>query len=141
MSEKKSGFKTFVLQFLTWWNGQTLGTRFHTWRFGERVGEDARGNVYYRTAGGKIDPALGFERRWVIFNGPVEASAVTPEWAGWLRHVTDTPPNKENYKTKPWEEAWVPNQTGTPNAYRPQGSALNTGKRPAATGDYEAWTP
>ena len=24
--------KTFLLQFFTWWNGQTLGTRFHTWR-------------------------------------------------------------------------------------------------------------
>ena len=21
------------------WNGQTIGTRFHTWRFGEKVGE------------------------------------------------------------------------------------------------------
>ena len=37
-----------------------------------------------------------------------------------------------DYAAKPWEQAWVPNQTGTPNAYRPQGSALNTGKRPVA---------
>ncbi|RUV54669.1 NADH:ubiquinone oxidoreductase subunit NDUFA12, partial [Mesorhizobium sp. M5C.F.Ca.IN.020.29.1.1] len=22
--------KTFLLQFFTWWNSQTLGTRFHT---------------------------------------------------------------------------------------------------------------
>ena len=38
--------KTFLLQALTWWSGQTLGTRFYTWRFGERVGEDEFGNVY-----------------------------------------------------------------------------------------------
>ena len=31
--------KSFLLQFFTWWHGQTLNTRFHTWRKGERVGE------------------------------------------------------------------------------------------------------
>ena len=37
--------------------------------YGELVGEDEFGNRYYRTKGGKIDPTLGFERRWVIYNG------------------------------------------------------------------------
>ena len=32
-------------QIFTWWNGQTIGTRFHTWRFGTRVGQDEFGNV------------------------------------------------------------------------------------------------
>ncbi len=68
---------TFITEVFTWWNGQTMGTRLHTWRFGERVGEDEFGNVYYRTKGGKIDPALGFERRWVIFNGVAEATCHT----------------------------------------------------------------
>jgi NADH:ubiquinone oxidoreductase subunit len=31
--------------------------------------------------------------------------------------------------------------TGTPAAYRPSGSTLASGRRPAATGDYQAWTP
>ena len=44
--------------------------------YGERVGEDEFGNRYYRTKGGKIDPALGFERRWVIYNGYAEASKI-----------------------------------------------------------------
>lgn len=140
MSEK-SGIKTFLLQFFTWWSGQTLGTRFHTWRHGAFVGQDEFGNRYYETAGRKVDPALGFVRRWVIFNGPTEASAVPPTWAGWLRHVVDTPPTKEDYTAKPWELPGLPNQTGTPNAYRPQGSILRAGQRPAATGDYQAWTP
>jgi NADH:ubiquinone oxidoreductase subunit len=140
MSEK-SGFKTFLLQFFTWWSGQTLGTRFHTWRHGELVGKDEFGNSYYRTLGGKIDPALGLERRWVIYAGQTEASATPPGWYGWLHHTTDTPPTKEDYAKKPWELPYLPNQTGTANAYRPQGSTLRSGKRPPATGDYEAWTP
>jgi len=52
--------KNFLLQIFTWWNGQTLGTRFFT---------------------------------------------------------------------------------GTPGAYRPQGSLASTGERPRVTGDYDAWTP
>ena len=58
--------KQFFLKLFTWWNGQTFGTQLWTRRYGELVGEDEQGNRYYRTAGGKIDPTLGFERRWVI---------------------------------------------------------------------------
>lgn len=133
--------KTFFLQLFTWWRGQTLNTRFHTWRFGEKVGEDQFGNVYYRTKGGKIDPALGFDRRWVIYADHSEASSVPPGWVGWLRHTVDVPPSQETYQAKEWEMPHLPNQTGTANAYRPQGSMARGGTRPAATGDYQAWTP
>jgi hypothetical protein len=61
--------KSFLLKVFTWWNSQTFGTQLWTWRFGEQVGEDEFGNRYYRTRGGKIDPTLLFERRWVIYNG------------------------------------------------------------------------
>ena len=61
--------KLFLLRLFTWWNGATLNTLWHTRRHGELVGEDEAGNLYYRTRGGKKDPALGFERRWVIYNG------------------------------------------------------------------------
>ncbi len=59
--------KTFFTRFFTWWNGQTFGTQVWTSLYGEFVGEDEFGNRYYRTKGGKIDPSLGFERRWVIY--------------------------------------------------------------------------
>src|SRR5215475_3521173 len=59
----------FMLRFFTWWNGWTYGTQVWTSLYGELVGEDEFGNRYYRTRGGKIDPTLGFERRWVIYNG------------------------------------------------------------------------
>ena len=68
--------KQFFLKVFTWWNGQTFGTQLWTWRFGELVGQDEQGNLYYRTIGGKIDPTLGFERRWVIYNGVAEASRI-----------------------------------------------------------------
>ena len=133
--------KQFLLQFFTWWNGQTLGTRFHTWRKGERVGADEAGNIYYRTRGGAKDKALGLERRWVIFAGEAEASSVPPGWYGWLHHTVDTPPSSEEYVPREWQMPHQANMTGTAFAYRPPGSALSGGKRPQATGDYQAWTP
>jgi NADH:ubiquinone oxidoreductase subunit len=133
--------KQFLLQFLTWWNGQTLGTRFFTWRRGRFVGEDEFGNRYYRALGHRIDPNMGNERRWVIYNGDTDASKVPPGWRAWLCHNGDVPPSEEPYQPRDWERPHVPNLTGTPHAYRPRGSQLATGERPAATGDYVPWTP
>ena len=82
--------KNVLIQFFTWWNGQTLGTRLWTWRTGTKVGEDEAGNIYYE---GGVDTD-GFPRRWVIYNGYAEGSAVPPGWHGWLHHRTDTPPSK-----------------------------------------------
>ena len=67
--------KSFLLRLFTWWNGQTFGTQWWTWLYGEFVGEDEFGNRYYRTKGGKIDPTILMQRRWVIYKGVVEASA------------------------------------------------------------------
>ena len=131
----------WLTRFFTWWNGATLNTRFHTWRFGELVGHDEFGNAYYRAAGGAIDPTLGWQRRWVIYAGQSDGSATPPGWYGWLHHTTDTPPTEANYIPHEWEAAYQPNMTGTPLAWRPPGSTLSAGKRPAATGDYEAWSP
>ncbi len=132
--------KTFFLRIFTWWNGQTLNTQLWTSLYGELVGVDEAGNRYYRTKGGKIDPVLGFERRWVIYNGYAEASTIPPSWHGWIHHTVDTPPTEEKYKPRPWQKPHRPNLTGTPGAYRPSGSTLAQGRRPKATGDYKAWT-
>jgi len=127
----------FFTQFFTWWNGQTLNTRFYTWRKGSKVGEDQFGNVYY-TGGTDSD---GRQRRWVIYHGYSEASEVPPGWHGWLHHKVDTPPTEEDYKPREWEKSFEPNLTGTYRAYRPKGSVLRDGERPRVTGDYDAWTP
>jgi NADH:ubiquinone oxidoreductase subunit len=133
--------KDFFTRFFTWWNGQTFGTQLWTWRYGELVGEDESGNRYFRTKDGKIDPTLGFERRWVIYNGLAEPSRVTPDWHGWLHHTVDVPPTEESYQPRPWQKPHQPNLTGTAHAWHPPGSTLAAGKRPHATGDYKAWTP
>ena len=129
--------KDFFIQFFTWWNGQTLGTRLWTWRTGTKVGEDEIGNIYYE--GGKDTD--GFTRRWVIYAGQSEGSAVGAGWHGWLHHRVDTPPSQEEYTNREWQKPHQENLTGTPGAYRPKGSMLNPEQRPEVTGDYDAWTP
>ncbi len=118
-------------QAVTWWNGQTIGTKIFTARNGTRVGEDEQGNVFYQTADGK--------RRWVIYNGEAEASRVSPDWHGWLHHTWDAPPTEKPVDHKPWEKPHLENLTGTALAYAPKGSIRRPD--PAARADYEAWKP
>lgn len=129
-------------KIFTWWDGATIGTLFNSALTGEHVGTDAQGNKYYRTRKvRKNGPFAGTERRWVIYNGANDASRVPAEWHGWLHHSYDGVP--ESYLPAPriWEADFTPNATGTPQAYRPQGALERGGKRAAATGDYEAWSP
>ncbi len=129
--------KKFFLQFFTWWNGQTLGTRLHTWRYGTKVGSDEFGNTYF--TGGK--DSEGRTRRWVIFNGYSEATSIPPGWHGWMHYRTDVAPSDQSYQARDWQKPHQQNLTGTAAAYRPEGSIANTGARPKVTGDYDAWTP
>ena len=133
--------KTFLLRFFTWWNGQTFGTQLWTRWYGELVGEDEFGNRYFRTRDGKVDPTLGLDRRWVIYNGYAEPSKIPPSWHGWMHHIVDVPPTQESYRPREWEKPHIANLTGTPAAYRPPGSTLAQGRRPPATGDYTPWRP
>ncbi len=121
----------FLLRLLTWWNSQTLGTQFFTWRKGVLVGEDGQGNRFYRSRDGK--------RRWVIYNGETEASRVSPEWHGWLHHTWDEPPTERPMEHKPWERPHQENLTGTAMAYAPAGSIRRA--TPEERRDYEAWRP
>ena len=125
--------KQFFLKLFTWWNGQTFGTQLWTRRFGELVGQDEQGNRYYRTAGGKIDPTLGFERRWVIYNGYAEASRIPAGWHGWMHHVVDVPPTEENYQPREWQKPHQPNPTGTAEGL--SSARLDARQRQASQGD------
>ncbi len=125
--------KDNLLQIFTWWSGQTIGTRFHTWRNGTAVGTDDYGNAYYRNADDS--------KRWVIYNGTVEATSIPPGWFGWLNKTFDTVPDESGYVPRAWEKPHVPNMTGTPYAYKPQGSLSRPGGRHVSQGDYEAWSP
>jgi len=120
-----------LLRLLIWWDGQTLGTRLFTSRKGVKVGTDGQGNIYYQTADAK--------KRWVIYNGEIEASRVPPDWHGWLHFTWDQPPTTAPLPHKPWEKPHLENLTGTPAAYAPTGSIRAAA--PAQRADYEAWTP
>jgi NADH:ubiquinone oxidoreductase subunit len=124
---------SFIRMLYAWWHSATLGTLWTTWFSGAHVGTDRYGNRYYQSKAGN--------RRWVIYNGLVEASRVPPDWHGWLHHTFNDPPTTMPFKTKPWEQEHRPNLTGTAEAYRPDGSLLAAGVRPHATGDYQAWKP
>lgn len=142
---------SFLSQIFTWWNGATIGTQLFTSRRGEKVGEDAQGNVYYRekrkrervgkTSSPVMSPAGGTEKRWVIYNGANDASRVPPEWFGWLHGQYDDVPESHLPPPRIWEVEHTPNATGTPNAYRPQGALERGGRRVRTYGDYEAWSP
>jgi NADH:ubiquinone oxidoreductase subunit len=120
-----------LLRLLTWWNGQTLGTQLFTWRKGTKVGEDAQGNIYYQSKNG--------ERRWVVFNGEVEASRISADWHGWMHHTWDQPPTERPVTHKAWEKPHQDNLTGTAAAYVPAGSLRRA--QPVERRDYEAWQP
>lgn len=116
----------------------TAITHVLTWLRGEQVGADSEGNKYYQE---RRIPSGRRRRRWVVYNGADEASRIPPEWHAWLHHTVADLPNPDGPARKPWQQEHRPNLTGTEAAYRPPGHTLEGGKRSAATGDYEPWTP
>ena len=110
---------------------------FGTWLFtlakGQLVGQDPDGNKYYaerKTAQGKR------QRRWVLFNGEIEASRIPPEWHAWLHHTAQAP--LTGVHRHAWQQAHQANHTGTAEAYLPGGHDLAGGTK--AVG-YQAWHP
>ena len=123
----------FIKRIFIWWQDYTIGTWLFTKLKGRKVGRDEQGNVYYQSKDGK--------KRWVIYNGEVEASRIPPEWHLWLHKTSEEPPTIVPVKAKKWEKPHQPNLTGKKGAYYPPGSLERGGERAAADGDYEAWKP
>ena len=120
-------------KIFTWWDGATVGTALFTRRHGQRVGTDQLGNIYYESKDGA--------RRWVIYNGSNDASRIPPDWYSWMHRLIDGLPDDALPPPPPFLKEPTPNLTGTPGAYRPPGSLERGGRRAAASGDYQAWTP
>jgi NADH:ubiquinone oxidoreductase subunit len=123
----------FLKQIFTWWEGASLTHRWHVRRLGRQVGTDAEGNVYYVSKKG--------DRRFVLYNGPNDASRIPPEWYSWLHHQIAGLPDEALPPAPKFLKAPTGNLTGTPQAYRPAGALERGGRRAAASGDYEAWSP
>lgn len=114
-----------------------IGTRLFTVLHGRQIGTDAAGNRYFidrRPGRGRLRV-----RRWVIYSGRADASAVPAEWHSWLHYTTDAPlADAPRYA---WQKPHLSNATGTAAAYRPPGHDYAGGHRPATDGDYESWSP
>lgn len=113
-----------------------LSQRLLILRRAREVGRDEFGNRYFEER--RARPGRR-PRRFVIYGGIEDASAVPPEWHAWLHYLTDAPLTEG--RRHPWEKPHRPNLTGTPWAYRPPGHDYRGGRRAPATGDYEPWTP
>jgi NADH:ubiquinone oxidoreductase subunit len=125
-----------LLGWATWWDGASLTHRIGI-RSNRRAGADDAGNAYFE---GKPD-MHGVPRRYVLYRGANDASRIPPEWHAWLHHQIEDVPDAALPAPKPWVKDARPNLTGTAAAYRPSGALEAGGRRAAATGDYEAWTP
>ena len=113
------------------------GLVLHTLRHGRCVGVDASGNSYFEAH--KTGRSDGRKRRWVVYAGGArDASLVPPEWHAWLHYTTDVPLPESG--RRPWQARYVPNATGTADAYRPPGHDYRRGLERQMS-PYEAWTP
>ena len=102
---------TIFREIFTWWNRQTLGTRINTILFGKVVGVDQFGNKYYESKSGK---------RWVIYNGEVEATKIPNEWYSWIHSINNKIENLHELKKYKWQKEHLPNQTGLESSYNPR---------------------
>ncbi len=132
----------FMKMIFTWWHGQTLGAALNTWRRGELVGRDEQGNKYYQDKNGAS--VNGKTRRWVAYNGDVEATRIPPEWHGWLHYTVDDIPNQMAFgpdqvviERRTWHKSHQINLTGTENARKPAGS-VDAASFPSG---YQSWKP
>jgi len=101
---------TALKEIFTWWNHQTLGTRIYTIIFGKFVGKDEYGNKYYQSKKG---------RRWVIYNGEVEATKIPNDWYSWIHFTNNKIENIHKIQKYDWQKPHQSNQTGSKDAYRP----------------------
>ncbi len=117
-----------IKQIFTWWNHQTLGTFLYTLFFGKFVGKDNSGNKYYQNSKGK---------RWVIYNGEINASKIESDWYQWMHYQINSDPLKTKVSKYSWQKPHSDNKTGTKEAYRP--NKITNKKKDFKK--YESWKP
>ncbi len=116
---------TFLKEILTWWNRQTLGTRLQTFFSGKFVGQDEFGNKYYENK--------KKNKRWVIYNGEIEATKIPTEWYSWMHSIKNKIEETHDLKKYKWQKNHTPNPTGTNKAYSPEKNTDATKKK------YKSW--
>ena len=116
----------------------SFGTTIYTWIYGNFVGEDSFKNKYYCN----LKDFNNLEaKRWVIFNGEIEASKIPPHWHAWLHKSINKPPLNYSHKYS-WQKNHEENYTGTDNAYFPSSHPLSKNYKPNIIKDeYDSWSP
>lgn len=105
---------------------------------GQYVGKDQFGNRYYKERFFFKKPNCR-PRRWVAYQGPIEATTVPPEWFGWLHFMYENPLEKCSYA---WAAPYQANPTGTETPYLPTNHPLyNDVETDHRLLPYEAWKP
>ena len=117
-----------IKQIFTWWNYQTVGTFFYTVLFGKFVGKDTFGNKYYINKKGK---------RWVIYNGEINASKIESDWYSWIHYQSNSNPTNSKTNKYFWQKPHSENKTGSKDAYKPN-KITNKDKK---FKKYESWKP
>ena len=96
--------------------------------FGKFVGRDRAGNKYYENKKGK---------RWVVYNGEINASKIDSDWFSWMHYQTNVKPSEQKYKKHPWQKPHLENKTGTSDAYKPN----KISNKAKDFKKYENWNP
>ena len=117
-----------IKQIFTWWNSQTTGTFINTIFFGRLIGKDQAGNKYYENKKGK---------RWVIYNGEINASKIDSDWYSWIHYQTNVRPTERIQKKYFWQKPHKDNKTGTSDSYKPN----EISKKSKKFKKYESWKP
>ena len=113
-------------------------TKIYTWLYGNFVSSDEFGNRYYCNSKNYKSKSA---KRWVIYNGKIEASRIPPHWHAWLHKTVDVPPFNYSHKYK-WQKDQQPNMTGTSQAYFPSSHPLSPSyDSMKVKNDYEKWKP
>lgn len=114
-----------------------------------KVGADEFGNTYFekklsrkqKQASDKNHAGDNSKsRRFVVYNGQVEASKIPATWHSWLHYSSNNPPNVEAQR-KPWQKIHLPNLTGTIYQNSPASCVDKKDNRKKVSADYEAWSP
>jgi NADH:ubiquinone oxidoreductase subunit len=87
--------------------------------FTNQIGKDEFGNSYHISKSGK---------KYIIYNGLVEASKIPPNWYLWLHNIHDEIIPNSQYA---WQKIHSPNLTGT--KYHK--------KLPKIKEKYQSWQP
>ena len=92
--------------------------------FGKFKGKDYFGNKYYQNKSGK---------RWIIYNGEVDATKIPNEWYSWIHYLNNKIEHNHELKNLVGKKKIFQIQTGTSKAFHPNKDDKNEYKK------YKSW--